>query len=68
MKDNFDQANQYITEAEGMEMTDDQKKMLGELKKVIEQAEAQNKGEIRGKSGRYRRFLHMAFTHFCNLI
>ncbi|HYW94858.1 MAG TPA: thioredoxin family protein [Bacteroidales bacterium] len=43
IKGNFDQANTYVTEADKMEKTDDQARMLTELKKVIDQAEAQAK-------------------------
>ncbi len=41
MKGNFDQANKYVAEAENMELTEEQKTMLNELKKVIVQASEQ---------------------------
>ncbi len=43
MKGNFDQANAFIAEAGKMELTEDQKNMLDELRKVIDQAATQAK-------------------------
>ncbi len=43
MKGNFDKANIYITEAGSLEITPDQKNMLEQLKKVLDQAEEQAK-------------------------
>jgi thiol-disulfide isomerase/thioredoxin len=45
IKGSFQEANKLLEEAGAMTLTDDQKNMLSELKKIIDQAESQQKEE-----------------------